>query len=106
MKLGNIMRKKTKKEKAWTLEQEEKSLESNLKSMSVSDEQYKATLDAIEQVNKTTNAKRESRVKRAKDIGTLVLCGLVAVAAYGIDKSDKIQTNKCSANLFGKIFRL
>lgn len=106
MKLGNIFKQKEKKEKPWDLKQEEKALEKNLKSMSVSDDQYKPTLDAIEQLNKTQNANRESKVKRLKDIGMLALCGAVAVAAYAIDKSDSIQRNKCSANLFGKIFKL
>lgn len=106
MKLGNIFKRKEKKEKPWNLKQEERALEQNLKTMSVNDKEYKPTLDAIEQLNKTQDAKAESRANRAKAIGTLVLGFGVAMAAYAIDRSDSIQRNKCSASFFGKVFKI
>lgn len=91
--------------KRWSINKERKAQIENAKTLSVGDELYKPTLDAIEQTTKVRNTKIELGLKALQVVGTLVIGGFVAKAAYSIDKSDEILQNKNSMGFFGKIFK-
>ena len=91
--------------KRWTLKQESKAQMDNLKEMGVDDEKYKPTLDSIEKISRIRNEKIETAVKVIKDIGMLVVCAGLGVAAYKLDESDSIMRNKACGGLFNKLFR-
>lgn len=92
--------------KHWTLRKEKRAQMENAKTLGVDDKTYKPTLDAVEQMTKIRNMNWDIFLKGLQIVGTLALGGLVAKAAYGVDKSDEILKNKNSMGLFGKVFRL
>ena len=92
--------------KRWTINKERKAQIENAKTLSVGDELYKPTLDAIEQTTKIRNSRIEVGLKALQVVGTLAIGCFVAKAAYSIDKSDEIATNKNSMGVFSKIFKL
>lgn len=92
------------RKKHWTLRKELKQGIDSLKGLAPTDESYKPTLDAIEQISKLKYENRKTVASIAKDIGTLLVLGFVAVVAYSIDRSDEIPRNKASQGVL-KMFR-
>lgn len=94
------------KEKPWKLSKEEKLLTSNLKTMSVGDEQYDKTLKSIDVITRVRNSKTESAAKVAKDVATVVVMVGLGILAYGKDASDTVMRNKNTLGVFNKVFKI
>ena len=95
-------------------------LEENLKTLSVVDEQYGPTMDALEKLHSIRQSRNESKEKCDKDrrskgetiakIGSSIamvgLCAAGLFLSYRIDNSDEILRNKQTLGFFNKIFKI
>ncbi len=95
-------------------------LEENLKKLSVMDEEYTPTMEALEKLHSIRQSRDESKEKCAKDrrtkgevwtkIGTSIamvaLCAAGLFLSYKVDNSDEILRNKQTLGFFNKIFKI
>ena len=117
----NLFKKKVKRpEDEVNLDSEILRLEENLKTLSVMDDEYAPTVEALEKLHNIRQSRDESKERCAKDhrtkgevitkIGTSIamvgLCAAGLFLSYKVDNSDEILRNKQTLGFFNKIFKV
>lgn len=117
----NLIKKKVVRPKdEVNLDSEILRLEENLKTLSVLDDEYAPTVEALEKLHDIRQSRDESKEKCAKDrrtkgevwtkIGTSIamvgLCAAGLFLSYKVDNSDEILRNKQTLGFFNKIFKI
>lgn len=117
----NLFKKKVKRpEDEVNLDSEILRLEENLKTLSVLDDEYAPTVEALEKLHNIRQSRDESKERCAKDhrtkgevwakIGTSIamvgLCAAGLFLSYKVDNSDEILRNKQTLGFFNKIFKV
>ena len=77
-------------------------LEENLKTLSVMDDEYTPTMEALEKLHGIRQSRNESKEKCAM-VG---LCAAGLFLSYKVDNSDEILRNKQTLGVFNKIFKI